>query len=383
MEEERTLKQKLLFYTTAFFVLLATFSLFSFLFLVPFVIEPAFQTIFMEFDENRAQCFTDEAIVRAGTKNCTWTSCREGCTRDVYQCTQIYVNYKRFPNGTNPYNETIMDPSTPPEPVKKEDNEEEEEESRRRRSVSSDYDYIGENENPNDLEESSDSSSNMDYPSEPGEGLMPNSSEYYYRRARLFPNVKGCGYPPFLNCTVWNKFYQDEGANFSCYYSRVDPRLVVSHLDMRKNTLHLILAMAIPIPSFIISVIYLTFAYFKIYNEDEENEPLDKNAEEIADDDIIEENNQGIEIEMNDDETEKSINKDSFENGQIPNGNSLTPNSAEANSFGHQLKVKMADEMSRESLEGGLISHSETQGSNMAKTMLTSISTQQGSIAAV
>lgn len=169
-------------------------------------------------------------------------------------------------------------------------------------------------------------------------------------------------YPPFLNCTVWNKFYQRENANFSCYHSRIDPRLVVTHLDMSKNTLHLVLAMAIPIPSFIISIIYLTFAYFKIYNEDEENEPLDKNAEEIADDDIIEEGNPGI--ELNEDDTEKSINKESIENGQIPNGNSLTPNSAaEANSFGHHLKVKMADEMSRESLEGGLISHSEsTQG---------------------
>lgn len=131
---------------------------------------------------------------------------------------------------------------------------------------------------------------------------------------------------------------------------------------MWKNSLHLVLAMAIPIPSFIISVIYLTFAYFKIYNEDEENEPLDKNAEEIADDDAIEDGGNPA-IELNEDGTEKSINKESGDNGQIPNGNSLTP-SAEGNlSFGHQLKVKMADEMSRESLEGGLISHSEsTQG---------------------
>lgn len=118
--------------------------------------------------------------------------------------------------------------------------------------------------------------------------------------------------------------------------------------------------MAIPIPSFIISVIYLTFAYFKIYNDDEENEPLDENAEEIADDDAMEDGQNAPEG----DETEKSINKESIENGQLPNGNSLTPNSGtEANSFGHQFKVQMADEMSRESLEGGLISHSEsTQG---------------------
>lgn len=243
-----------------------------------------------------------------------------------------------------------MNSATPTDPPKEENND------RRRRHAVNDYDYIEGNDNTNDMEESNDAGISMDYPSEPTEGLMPNTSEFYYRRARLFPNVKGCGYPPFLNCTVWNKFYQQEGANFSCYYSKVDPRLVVSHLDMSKNTLHLVLAMAIPIPSFIISVIYLTFAYFKIYNEDEENEPLDKNAEEIADDDVMEEGNCEINEE---DDTEKSINKESTENGQIPNGNS--PNSVEANSFGHQLKVKMADEMSRESLEDGiLISHSES-----------------------
>lgn len=183
--DNRTLKQKALFYTTASFVLVATFSLFAFLFLVPFVIEPAFQTIFMEFSESRAQCFTEETIVRAGTKNCSWTSCREGCTRDVYQCTQIYVNYKIFPNGTNPYNETIFDYSTPIIPKK--------EVQRRRKRASSDYDYVNNNDNPNDLEETSDGELSSDYPSEPSEGLMPNSSEYFYRRARLFPNVKGCG----------------------------------------------------------------------------------------------------------------------------------------------------------------------------------------------
>ena len=185
-EPERTLKQKLLFYTTASFVLIATFSLFSFLFLVPFVIEPAFQTIFMEFDENRAQCFTEEAIIRAGTKNCTWTSCREGCTRDIYQCTQVYVNYKVYPNGTNPYNETIFDYSTPPEPKK-------EEENRRRKRASHDYNYVDSNDDIIDLEDSNDDGTSIDYANEPLEGLMPNTSEFFYRRARLYPNVKGCG----------------------------------------------------------------------------------------------------------------------------------------------------------------------------------------------
>nr|XP_012147913.1 PREDICTED: protein tipE-like [Megachile rotundata] len=103
MEEEKekqTFLQKLLFYTTAFFILLSTFSLFAFLFLVPFVIDPAFTTIFMQFDTRPAECVTIDVESRRGTSNCSWTSCREGCTKELYDCTQIRVNYK-LPTNTS------------------------------------------------------------------------------------------------------------------------------------------------------------------------------------------------------------------------------------------------------------------------------------------
>lgn len=35
-----------------------------------------------------------------GTSNCSWTSCREGCTKELYDCTQIRVNYK-LPTNTS------------------------------------------------------------------------------------------------------------------------------------------------------------------------------------------------------------------------------------------------------------------------------------------
>ncbi|KAJ8943414.1 hypothetical protein NQ318_020665, partial [Aromia moschata] len=109
----------------------------------------------------------------------------------------------------------------------------------------------------------------------------PGLGEWYYVEARLLPNVKGCGYPPMLNCSVFLKTYKEVGTNFSCYYSREDPSVVISHLDMWQVYMNLVYAMAIPIPSFIISVVYLAFAYFKIYNEDEDEAPLKKNAEAI------------------------------------------------------------------------------------------------------
>lgn len=61
---------------------------------------------------------------------------------------------------------------------------------------------------------------------------MGNDSEWYFTGAKLFPNVKGCGYPPMLNCSIFYRQYSAIGHNFSCYYSKVDPSIVMSDLDM-------------------------------------------------------------------------------------------------------------------------------------------------------
>lgn len=333
-EDLRTLKEKALFYTTAFFVLLGTFSLFAFLFLVPFVIDPAFTTIFMQFDTNAAFCVTVETEHFKGASNCSWTSCREGCTKEVYECTQIRVNYKVF-KPSNSSNETvdsnIVDGISVLPPKDK---------TRVARGIIPDYEYSDTLVPEKDSEKSIEGVKFMDY-SEDSDLALTGNDSWFFTGARLFPNVKGCGYPPMLNCSIWAKKYKEIGSNFSCYYSKVDPGLVISDLDMWQNSLNLVLAMAIPIPSFIISIIYLTFAYFKIYNEDEESAPLDKNAEDIAGGENPE-NENGAVISPN---------------GPLSTSGPLTPNSDLA-SFGHQLKVKMADEMSRESLDGGLLSNS-------------------------
>lgn len=341
--KQETFKEKLLFYTTAFFVLLGTFSLFGFLFLVPFVIEPAFTTIIMEFDETPADCVTAEVENFRGVSNCSWTSCREGCTREVYECTQIRVNYKRNIPPSNSTNDTLSEEIKVvelPAATHKQMHYRQPHHVRVERGIR-EYDYADGEPQTDERDRQSDGSIFPEYPDENERG---NSSLYFFG-ARLFPNVKGCGYPPTLNCTIWTKKYKAIGTNFSCYYSRVDPTLVVSDLDMKQNSLNLIYALAIPIPSFIVAVIYLTFAYFKIYNEDEESAPLDQNAEEIAGEDDV------AAVEDVD--------------VIVPNGTAtmsvasapMSPTS-DVTSFGHQLKVKMADEMSRDSLDGAFISNS-------------------------
>ncbi|CAG9816490.1 unnamed protein product [Phaedon cochleariae] len=310
-EVKQTWKQKLLFYTTAFFVLLGIFSLFSFLFLVPFVIDPAFTTIFMEFDEEPAQCVTLRTDRRLGASNCSWTSCREGCTKDIYDCTQIFVNY-RIPSS----NVTI-------------------EPQREKRSLLDDYDY---------------------------DATLEDDLQWSFREARLLPNVKGCGYPPMLNCSIFLKTYKEIGTNFSCYYSKIDPSMVISHLSMWQVYMNLVYALAIPIPSFILSVVYLAIAYFKIYNEDEEAAPLEKNAEDI---DFAGGNGAG-------------------DTPLPPASGGLTPASEafreDLASFGHHFKVAMVDDISRDSLVDGVVG-SVSVGGNIGKTMTTSISTTGGPVA--
>lgn len=295
-----TLSEKLLFYTTASFILLATFSLFAFLFLVPFVIEPAFTTIFMEFDESPAFCVTINSVTTKGATNCSsWTSCKEGCTKEVYECTQITVKYKVGDPLELASEEAVLDGL-------------ENGPARVERAIRPVYPDEYEDELPPGEEEAVLT------------GLM-NNSEWYYIGARLFPNVKGCGYPPMLNCSVWMAKYVREGTNFSCYYSKLEPGLVITDLDMWQVYMNLVYAMAIPIPSFIVSVIYLVMAYFYIYNE----EPVIPGVDET---------------------TPLPLSTPV----PPPTSGALSPASEvfreDLASFGHQLKVAMADDISRESI---------------------------------
>lgn len=415
----------------------------------------------MQFEEVPALCETYDVETYFGAKNCSWASCREGCTKDIYTCTQIRVNYRlNLYNYTDEFNFTeyhinLAEAERELPPVKRTD--------RYERAIR-DYDYdaatsdaakanrvdvpaaaalmsspsvalaaaaaavaatsdqlrlntisfggegaavIGDGTSGYLVDEESldDDMSGVGGPgsilfneerhpfdeiSELNEGLMGNNSMYFYVGARLFPNVKGCGYPPMLNCTIWLKRYTKIGIKFPCYYSKVDPSLVISDLDYWQNTLNLIYSMAIPIPSFIISVIYLTYAYFKIYNEDEETAPLDKNAEDMdidegevdeSDGAALANNAAGSQIINMDSTTGESCVDVVLPNGgpgmttsisqggsvttpgqylaQSPGDSQMTPNS-DMNSFGHQLKVQMADEMSRDSLENGVLSTSNS-----------------------
>ncbi|XP_020292953.1 protein tipE-like [Pseudomyrmex gracilis] len=216
-KETQTLLQKLLFYTTAFFILLGTFSFFAFLFLVPFVIDPAFTTIFMQFDTRPAECVTITVESRRGVSNCSWTSCREGCTRELYYCTQILVNYKLPDNSSEQSDEKGG----------LEGGVEDDEKNKRMLHYERSFDEHVEKLDRNFAEDMDNG-----LPKPLSTGFLINDSDWYFTGAKLFPNVKGCGYPPKLNCTIFFGEYGNIGQNFSCYYSTVDPGIVITELNM-------------------------------------------------------------------------------------------------------------------------------------------------------
>lgn len=58
----------------------AILSVFAFLFLIPFVVDPAISTIVADYDPVPVTCIVTEHTRGEGLRNCSWSSCREGCT---------------------------------------------------------------------------------------------------------------------------------------------------------------------------------------------------------------------------------------------------------------------------------------------------------------
>lgn len=276
-QNKATLRENVLFYMTAFFCLVATFSLFIFLFLVPFFIEPALATIYMEFDPQPVICETTEASFHRGLSNCQWSSCREGCTKEVYECWHIRVRYRsRVPVGkadARSVRDRIIQhkSSLTYSPLKESKNVKSSLYSNQKSGQSFPIfsDGLGMSSAANDdriqsvlpEEDETEKDETFALADEGGEGM-------HVHEARLQPNVKGCGYPPDVECNnTFASAYGVVGANFSCYYSLIDPTMAITQLNIEKIRAELIYCLTIPIILFVISVVYLFYAYFKLYAE--------------------------------------------------------------------------------------------------------------------
>lgn len=178
----KSCRQKARFYVTT---MLAVFSMSagsSLLFLVPLYVDPAISTLVANFVPDPVTCITSRKEELTGLFNCTWSSCREGCTSDMYHCTHIYVKY----NATTTNN--------------------------------------------------SSTSQNL------SKVLSPKNED----EAVLLVNIKGCGYPPDVRCANFTNLYGVEGTEFPCYHSRENRTVVLTHYDRDEQVAIIIHYFAVP-----------------------------------------------------------------------------------------------------------------------------------------
>lgn len=149
--------------------LLAGTCFLVFMALLPLVIDPGLLTFVLHLEP--AACLTVHSAALTGTTNCTWTSCQQGCTVDIYKCWHVNVSY------------LLADPALAAQRLD-------------RQLAASPYSPLAQ------------------------------------PPARLYPNVVGCGYPPQLDCDQF--FHEYAGASqrtFPCYVSMTDPTVAVVHAD--------------------------------------------------------------------------------------------------------------------------------------------------------
>ncbi len=209
-EDARTKMENFKYYTSLTLGTLAIVSIFAFLFLVPFVIDPAISTVLHEFVDEPATCKVTSIRITHGKTNCTdsWSSCREGCTSTLYMCYQVRVQYspKPFINGT---------------------------------TVDEIDDWV-------DLTRFDDKEN----------ATLPDTP--------LLINIKGCGYPPGVDCAQFTIQYENisrGGETFPCYYSRQNPWIVLENYSFGESVANIVASIAIPNGLFLISLIVLLYWY--------------------------------------------------------------------------------------------------------------------------
>lgn len=95
-----SLVERAKFYTSLCLGTTAIVSVFAFLFLIPFVVDPAISSILANYEREPVTCVATDHVYTEGLTNCSWASCREGCTTATPRCHQIRVNYSHVPYHT-------------------------------------------------------------------------------------------------------------------------------------------------------------------------------------------------------------------------------------------------------------------------------------------
>lgn len=173
-------------------------------------------------------CVVASRSVLEGSSNCSWSSCRQGCTNnDLYRCWQVLVHHKSDKNltmNTKMALENTVNATSPSQSGQQFIN-----------VTLNEVTSLGAEELREVLINSSDDDEHKLYSrySEINqtnlEGMLVNSSWSFSELIRLQINVKGCGYDP---CDAWWRSYSNLGTTFVCYVS-ADGSLTVPYVDYK------------------------------------------------------------------------------------------------------------------------------------------------------
>jgi len=226
-KESKSRLEDIKYYTSLFLGTLCIVCVFGFLFLVPFVLDPAISTMMHEFVDSPVHCKMSAYSLRYGKTNCSWASCREGCTAQIYKCHQIRVTYTP---------RLAFENNTPEEAIAADDW------ANLRRTEK----LVDENGEPL-LDEVT------------GEARMEIVDD-----TPLLINIKGCGYPPETNCDTYAEKYENhstDGVTFPCYYSKMNPWIVLSDYDKDETVSSILFSILIPNVLFVLSLVVLVYWY--------------------------------------------------------------------------------------------------------------------------
>lgn len=218
---QRSFRERASFYATstlAFFSVTAGASL---LFLVPLYVDPAISTLVSDFIDAPTWCKTLRRENVIGINNCSWSSCREGCTSDLYRCTHIYVAFLEATNDTLLGNLSSAITAAIP----------------RAQSHAKSLMQSAAAELRNLTE--------FEAPAEPDDESI------------LLVNIKGCGYPPSVTCSNFFDLYGTEDAVFPCFYSRLNRTVVLTSYDKRAQVSMIINFFFVPFAITVISSVGL------------------------------------------------------------------------------------------------------------------------------
>lgn len=226
---KRTCKERIKFYLTSCLVFLSVSGGASLLFLVPLYVDPAISTLTHLFVDIPTICTTTRREDLSGIFNCTWSSCREGCTSDIYRCTHIYVTYLDFGNLSLPSH------------MRDEFNE----------IMSLNYyeNFASFMNDPNTTSSLLQLTTNLS-------SLIYQQSQHS-EEATLLVNIKGCGYPPSVKCKTFTDVFGVEGSIFPCYYSKLNKTLVMTRYNRDDQIAMIVHFFAMPFVICVVSSIFL------------------------------------------------------------------------------------------------------------------------------